>query len=193
MSKKQDSSAVYNILAFIFDGKKGADNVMKELKSSGALDGYKIQAECIVEQDEKGKVHMHEPHHGTAGTAIGTGSGALLGLIGGPAGLLAWTLAGGVIGGVAGQYLGRAVSKGEMKEIGEALTPDSSAMLVLLEDKDSEKVIKSMAGYSANVITLTVGDELSGQIAAYAAGAASDPAGDVVAGEAGAAASGSDS
>ena len=189
MSKSQDSSAIYNILAFIFDNKKGADDAMKELKSSGALDGYKIQAECIVEQDEKGKVHMHEPHHGTAGAAIGAGSGALLALIGGPAGLLAWTIAGGVIGGVAGKYLGRAVSKGDMKEIGEALTPDSSALLVLLEDKESEEVIKSMQGYSANVVTLTVGDELSGQIAAFAAGEASDPSGDTVAGAGGVAAS----
>mgnify|MGYP003702914827 CR=1 FL=1 len=191
MSKKQDSSAVYNILAFVFDGKKGADDAMKQLKSSGALDGYKIEAECIVEQDAKGKVHMHETGRGGVGTAVGAGAGALLGLIGGPAGLLAWTLAGGVIGGTAGHYLGRAISKGDVKEIGEALSPDSSALLVLLEDKESEDVIKSMDGYSANVVTLTVGDELSGQIASYVAGAASDPAGDVVAGEAGAAASAS--
>ena len=189
MGKKQDSSAVYNILAFVFDGQKGADDAMKQLKSSGALDGYKIEAECIVEQDAKGKVHMHETGRGGVGMAVGAGAGALLGLIGGPAGLLAWTLAGGVIGGTAGHYLGRAISKGDVKEIGEALSPDSSALLVLLEDKESEDVIKSMDGYSANVVTLTVGDELSGQIASYVAGAASDPAGDVVAGEAGAAAS----
>ncbi len=189
MSDKQDSSAVYNILAFVFDGQKGAHDAMKELKSSGALDGYKIEAECIVEHDANGKVHMHETGRGGVGTAVGAGSGALLGLIGGPAGLLAWTLAGGVIGGTAGHYLGRAISKGDAKEIGAALSPDSSALLVLLEDKESEKVIKSMAGYSANVVTLTVGDELSGQIASYVAGEASDPAGDVVAGAGGVSAS----
>ncbi|MCB0057413.1 MAG: DUF1269 domain-containing protein, partial [Caldilineaceae bacterium] len=94
-------------------------------------------------------------------------------------------------GGVAGKYLGRALSKGDMQDIGAALTPDSSALLVLLEDKESEGVIKSMAGYSANVVTLTVGDELSGQIASYVAGEASDPSGNVVAGAAGASASAS--
>ncbi|MCO5211490.1 MAG: DUF1269 domain-containing protein [Caldilinea sp.] len=191
MSKTQDSSAAYNILAFVFKGQKGASDAMKQLKSSGALDGYKIEAECIVEQDAKGKVHMHETGRGGVGTAIGAGTGALLGLIGGPAGLLAWTLAGGVVGGVAGKYLGRALSKGDMQDIGTALTPDSSALLVLLEDKESEAVIKSMAGYSANVVTLTVGDELSGQIASYVAGEASDASGNVVAGAAGASASAS--
>ena len=40
-----------------------------------------------------------------------------------------------------------------------------------------------MSGYNANVVTLTVGDELSGQIASYVAGAATDDQGNVVAGE----------
>ena len=73
MSKTQDSSAAYNILAFVFKGQKGASDAMKQLKSSGALDGYKIEAECIVEQDTKGKVHMHETGRGGVGTAIGLG------------------------------------------------------------------------------------------------------------------------
>ncbi len=183
MADSKDSSAVYNILAFTFDGQKGADQAVKQLKSSGDLDGYKILAECVVEQDAKGKVHFHETGRGGVGTAVGMVAGGLLGLIGGPVGLLAWTVAGGVIGGVAGKYLGRPISKGDAKEIGAALSPDSSAVLLLLEDTESEGVIKSMQGYSANVVSLTVGDELSGQIASYVAGAASDDQGNVVAGE----------
>ena len=56
-------------------------------------------------------------------------------------------------------------------------------MLLLLEDTYSEVVVNSMSGYNANVVTLTVGDDLSGQIASYTAGEATDAAGDVVAGE----------
>lgn len=188
MTKANDSSAVFNILAFRFDGQKGASDAAKAIKSSGALDGYKIAADCLVEQDAKGKVHIHETGRGGLGAAIGAGSGAVLGLIGGPAGLLAWTVAGTAIGGVAGKYLGRAIPKGDLKEIGEALTPNTSVLLMLLEDTESEGVINSMAGYSANVVTLTVGDELSGQIASYVAGAAQDPSGNVVAGAGGVAA-----
>ncbi len=172
MSKeKQESSAVYNILAFTFDGKDDAKEAVKQIKKSGALDGQMIVAEVVVEQDEKGKVHVHEPGHGTFGTVVGAVGGGLLGLIGGPAGLLAWAVGGAVVGGVAGKYLGRPFSKGDLKEIGEAMSPDSPAFLLLVEDIDSEIVIDSMAGYNANVVTLTVGDELSGQIAQYTAGA----------------------
>jgi uncharacterized membrane protein len=187
MSDK-DSSAVYNIVAFNFDGKDTAKETIEEAKDAGALDGYDIVVEAIVEQDEKGKVHMHEPGHGVWGTTLGAVGGGLLGLIGGPAGLLAWTVGGAVVGGAAGKYLGRPISKGDLKEIGEAMSPDSSAFLLLLEDKDTEEVVKSMSGYNANVVTLTVGDELSGQIASYVAGAASDDQGNVVAGEGGVAA-----
>ena len=184
----KDSSAVYNILAFKFDGQDTAKETVKEIKSSGVLDGYKIAAQMVVEQDAKGKVHVHEPGKGGLGAAAGAVGGGLLGLIGGPAGVLAWAVGGAVVGGAAGKYLGRPIAKGDLKEIGEALAPDSSAFLLLLEDKEAEDVIKSMAGYSADVVTLTVGDELSGQIASFVAGAVMDDQGNLVAGAGGVAA-----
>ena len=99
MSKKdQGQAAVYNIVVFNFAGKDTAKETIKEAKKAGALDGYDIVVEAIVEQDEKGKVHFHEPGHGIMGGAIGAGGGALLGLIGRPAGLLAWTVGGAVVG-----------------------------------------------------------------------------------------------
>jgi uncharacterized membrane protein len=97
-----------------------------------------------------------------------------------------------VVGGVAGKYLGRPFAKGDLKEIGEAMAPDSSAFLLLVEDIDSEAVIDSLEGYNANVVTLTVGDELSGQIASYVAGEAHDDQGNVVAGAGGVAAASDD-
>ena len=187
MSKeKKEKSAVYNIVAFNFAGKDTAKETVKEIKKSGALDGQLVVAEVVVEQNEKGKVHFHEPGHGTMGGVVGAVGGGLLGLIGGPAGLLAWTVGGAVVGGAAGKYLGRPFSKGDIKEIGAAMSPDTSAFLLLVEDINSEVVVDSLKGYNANVVTLTVGDELSGQIAAAVAGEATDDEGNVVAGAAGA-------
>jgi uncharacterized membrane protein len=186
--KDTGQAAVYNIVAFNFDGQDTARQTLKEAKKAGALDDYAVVVEAIVEQDEKGKVHFHEPGHGILGGTGGAVAGGLLGLIGGPAGLLAWTVGGAVVGGVAGKYLGRPIKKGDLKEIGEAMSPDSSAFLLLLEDMYTEDVVSSMSGYNANVVTLTVGDELSGQIASYVAGAAADDQGNVVAGAGGVAA-----
>jgi uncharacterized membrane protein len=188
MSDQSESSAVYNILAFVFEGQHTANQIVKEVKSSGALDGYYIVAQAVVEQTEKGKVKVHEPGRGGVGAAVGMVGGGLLALIGGPVGVLAMVAAGGVVGGVAGHYLGRPIKKGDLKELGEKLSPDSSAFLLLLEDVYSEDAVDSMAGYNANVVTLTVGSELSGQIATYTEASVSDAAGDVVAAAGGAAA-----
>lgn len=183
MSKKE-KSAVYNILAFNFAGEKTAEQTVKKIKKSGDLDGQSIVAEAIVSVNEKGKVHIHEPGHGAWGAVIGGAGVGLLSLIGGPVGLLAWTVGGAVVGGAAGKYLGKPFSKGDLKEVGEAMGPDTSAFLLLVEDKDSEKAVDSLQGYDANVVTLTVGDDMSGEIASYVAGEATDDQGNVIAGEA---------
>ncbi len=181
MSDKKEKSSVFNILAFTFGGEKTAEETVKAIKKSGALDGQAIVAEAIVSVNAKGKTHIHEPGHGTMGAVLGGAGVGLLSLIGGPVGLLAWTVGGAVMGGVAGKYLGRPFSKGELKEIGEAMDPDSSAFLLLIEDVASEAAIDSLKGYNANVITLTVGDDLSGQIASYVSAQATDDQGNAVA------------
>lgn len=179
MSDKE-KSAIYNILAFNFAGEKTAEETVKEIKKSGALEGQAIVAEAIVSVDDKGKPHIHEPGHGLLGGTAGAVGGGLLGLIGGPVGLLAWTIGGAAVGGVAGKYLGRPFPKNDLKEIGEAMQPDTSAFLLLAEDVESEVIIDKMQGYTANVVNLTVGDELSGEVAQMTAGeaAVTDDSGD---------------
>ena len=180
MSKEKESSNVFNVLAFNFAGEDTAKETVKDIKSSGLLDEYAIVAEVIVSQDEKGKVHIHEPGHGGLGAVVGGVAGGLLSLIGGPIGFLTWVVSGAVIGGVAGKYLGRPIKKGDLKEVGEAMVPDSSAFLLLVEDIYSEAIADSLSGVNANMVTLTVGDELSGELAQFVAGevSATDDGGD---------------
>ena len=175
-------SGVYNILAFAFAGQDTAVETLNDVESSAVLEGYEIVAQAVVEQDPNGKVHIHQPGKGGVGAAIGGVVGGVLGLIGGPAGVLAMAAAGAAVGGTAGHFV-RVIPKNDLEQLGAALTPDSSAMLLLLEDTYSEGVIESMGGYNANVVTLTVGDDLSGQIAQYTAADVTDAAGDEVAGE----------
>ena len=137
----QDNSAVYNIVGFVFDGKDAASQNLKEIKSDGTLDGYKIKVQAVVEQDENGKVHVHEPGHGAWGAVL-VGAG----------------------GGMAGKHWGKPIKKGDLEELGSAMTPNSSALMLVLEDKDTEGVINDLQGYNAQVVTLTLGDELSGEI-----------------------------
>jgi uncharacterized membrane protein len=159
---------VYNVIAFVFADRTSAKQVSSEvssLKGEAADAGYKIVANAVVDMDEKGKAHIHEGGRGGVGATTGAVIGGLLGLIGGPAGLLAWAVAGGVIGGFAGHYAGRVIPKEDLDELAAQMKPNTSAILVIVEDKDSEALLDSMKGYNAQVVTLTVGSEVSGEIA----------------------------
>jgi uncharacterized membrane protein len=166
---EQDRPVVYEILAFNFADQDAASQVARKIELAGALQGRDIVAQAVVEQDAKGKVHIHEPGKGGIGATLGAVGGGLLGLIGGPVGVLVWVVGGAALGGVAGKYLGQPISKGDLQEFGQTLQPGTSAFLLLLEAKDTEDVIQLMSGYSSDVIKLTVGEDLSGQIAAYVA------------------------
>lgn len=169
MSNKKESSNVYNVLAFHFDGQDTAELLVKEIGSSGILDDYVILAKVIVSQDENGKVHFQETGHGGLGAVIGGAAGGLLSLLGGPVGFLAWVVGGAVLGGMAGKYLGRPFKAGDLKEVAASLVPDSSAFMILVEDIYSEAIIDSLSDVNANVVTLTVGDELSGELSQFLA------------------------
>jgi len=168
MSKQPDST-VYNIIAFVFADRATALNVSKELKASAKPAGYKIIANAVVEVDDKGKPHVHEAGHGGWGTGVGVVVGGLLGLIGGPAGLLIWAVAGGAIGGILGKHMGRAIPADDLKKLAANMQPNTSAILAMVEDKEAEALIGDMQGYKAQVVTLTVGDEVSGEVAAAVA------------------------
>ena len=163
MSNK--GSSIYNILVFSFTDTHTADEVVNELKASQKLGGYKIVAEAVVIREADGSVHVHEPGEGGKGAAIGAVVGGAIGLLGGPVGVLWLAAAGGALGGVAGHFAGRSIPADDLKKIGEQLQPNTSAFLALVEDTDAEAVVNSITGVNANVVTITLGDELSGTIA----------------------------
>src|SRR5206468_2257186 len=158
-------SSIYNILVFSFTDTHTADEVVNELKASQNLGGYKIVAEAVVIREADGSVHVHEPGEGGKGAAIGAAVGGTIGLLGGPVGVLWVAAAGGALGGVAGHFAGRSIPADDLKKIGEQLQPNSSAFLALVEETDAEAVVNSMSGVNANIVTVTLGDELSGTIA----------------------------
>jgi uncharacterized membrane protein len=161
----KQGSSIYDILVFAFTDTKTADEVVNELKASQKLGGYKVVAEAVVIREADGSVHIHEPGKGGTGAAIGAVAGGAIALLGGPAGVLLLAVTGGVIGGVAGHFAGREIPADDLKQIGAQLPPNSSAFLALVEDTDAEAVVNNMKGYKANVVTVTLGDELSGTIA----------------------------
>lgn len=165
----QENSQVYHIVAYEFAGRNRADEVINLVKKGGRSSDYKVHAWAVMEVDDKGKAHIHQSGHGGVGTAIGTGAGALLGLVGGPAGLLVWTIGGALIGGLAGKYLGHQFDPNALKALTVDMGPNTSAILVVVEDKLAAQMAGAMDEYGAKVVTVTLGSQLSGEVATYAA------------------------
>ena len=165
----QESPQVYHIVAFQFEGRDRARQVVDLIKKGGRSQEYKVPAWAVVEVDDKGKTQVKQSGRGGVGAAAGAGVGVLLGLIGGPAGLLAWTLGSALVGGIAGKRMGQPFDADQLKAFAVDMAPNTSGILVVIEDKLAQDAAVAMGEYGAKVVTLTLGDQLSGEVASFEA------------------------
>lgn len=100
-----------------------------------------FDAAVIEKQDDKVRVHKREKptQHGTW---TGIGVGALVGILFPPS-IIGSAVVGGAAGGVVG-HLWRGMSRGDLKDLGEALDDGSAALIVMGESKIDEQVEKAV-------------------------------------------------
>jgi uncharacterized membrane protein len=114
---------------------------------------YLIEMEdvVVVTKDEKDKVKLHQAVNLTASGAVG-GSfwGMLIGF------LFLNPLAGAAIGAGAGALGGKlsdiGINDKFMKELGETLTPGTSALFVLVRKSTPDKVLDRLKGFKGKVL-----------------------------------------
>lgn len=114
---------------------------------------YLIEMEdvVVVTRDESGKVKLHQATNLTAAGAVGgTFWGLLIGLI------FLNPLLGAAIGAGAGAISGAlsdiGISDKFMKELGETLTPNTSALFILLRKVTADKVLEKLSQFKGKVI-----------------------------------------
>ena len=78
-------------------------------------------------------------------------------------------MGGALIGGLAGKYMGHHFDTNELKALTVNMGPNTSAIIVVVEDKQIEEMEKALDEYGAKVVTVTMGSQLSGEMATYAA------------------------
>ena len=114
---------------------------------------YLIEMEdvVVVTKNEKGKVKLHQAVNLTAAGAVGgTFWGMLIGLI------FLNPLVGAAIGAGAGALSGKlrdiGISDNFMKELGETLTNDTSALFVLVRKATPDKVLEQLKHFKGKVL-----------------------------------------
>ena len=165
----EQTASVYHLVAVEFAGQDRARQVIDLVRKQHRGQDYQVAAWAVLEVDQRGKSHVTQSGHGGMGAGVGAGAGVVLGLIGGPAGLLAWALGGALIGGLAGKFMGRGFDPDQLKAIGAGMQPNSSALVVIIEDSAAERFAAELGEPDAQVITMTVGSQLSGELAQVAA------------------------
>lgn len=155
-SAPAQSVSSHTLLYATYDGEKTADEVFKTMKSSQKATGEHIESYAIVSKDANGKTRVHDQRKKDA--AIGAVLGAAIGAVGGPAGAAAGAAAGGGAGYLTGDTVG--IPRETVDSMKAALTPGTSAFIVVLDDRwvqDVEKGLRQANARQVIVGKITVG------------------------------------
>ncbi len=169
------------VVVAAFNAPDEANEYMEALKQGKKEGLIGIIDAAVVVKDADGKIKITDAKQRRAkGFVTGSVVGGLIGLIVAPP-VAAVAAGGGLIGTLVGQLRGAPLRQ-EMKEIGEALTPNSSAIVAVIEHSWVSKLEEAMAAAGARVIRDSIKADIAAQLNAgrnvmYTAGAGAEIAG----------------
>jgi uncharacterized membrane protein len=132
----------------VYDGQDTATQVFKTMKSAQSATGERIESYAVVSKDLKGKVQVRDQRGRDAG--VGAILGGVIGLVGGPVGVAAGATAGGAAGYLTGNAVG--IPRDQVENMKQSLTPDSSALVVVLEDRWVQDVERDLTQAHARAV-----------------------------------------
>jgi len=160
------SDVPIQVIVAAFNDEKSADAALQDLKQATKEGLIGIQNAAILRRDEQGKLHIKETADmkGGKGAVVGGVIGAVAGLIAGPFVLV--TAAGAIIGGLAAKLRDSGFPDARLREIGQGLTPGSSAIIAVIEHRWVAEVQRMMAEAGAQVMTEALKEDLAAQLEA---------------------------
>jgi uncharacterized membrane protein len=115
-----------------FPTEEGASNALEQLRGVDK-DLIGIKQAAVIVRNTEGKLEIKEPHHVGRGAVLGGLAGAVVGLVTGPVG---WVAVGGAaVGALAARLRDSGFPDARLKELGEALTPGTSALVAIIEHR----------------------------------------------------------
>ena len=149
-----------------FDKPHEADRVLTELGRLRREHLIDLEDAVVAVRDPDGKVHIKQSISMVGrGASYGTISGALWGTLIGLLFLnpLAGMAIGGAVGAGTGALSGSLIDFGInddfIRDIGETLTPDSSALFLLVRKVQPEKILAEFAGYQGRILRSSLSPE----------------------------------
>ena len=143
---------LYELYVATFSNEKGAEDALKRLEGAAKEKTFSIEEAAVLHVDEEGKLKIKETGDsgGGKGAVIGGAIGGAIGLIGGPLAIATGAL-GAAIGGMAAKLTDSGFPDYQLKQIGNALQPGMSAIVLvaqLLATVDLEKELATAGAVS---------------------------------------------
>jgi uncharacterized membrane protein len=133
----------YSFIVVKYPKKETADQALKAVLNLAKEKVVKLRDAVTITKTDKGKIKLHQTKDDptSKGLLKGGGIGVIFALLFGPAG---WIVAGAALGGAFATF-DRGIKNKLLKELGENMTPEESAMAVLVESADWETALGRMA------------------------------------------------
>ena len=143
--------------AIAYPNKETAEQVRGELIEAAKEHLLSLEDCVVVTRDGEGKVKLHQAMNTTAaGAAGGAMWGGLIGL------LFLAPVVGMAVGAASGALGGKVADVGVnddfLKRLGEKLTPDSAALIVLGQSEAGDKVIERVRPYGGELIQTSLAE-----------------------------------
>jgi uncharacterized membrane protein len=155
------------LIVAAFNDETAADKALDALREFKKERAINILDAAIIKRDPDGKVHIKETADmgGGKGAVIGGVLGGVIGLIAGPAGVIAGAGIGAAVGGLTAKFVDAGIPDSRLRELGDALKPNTSAIVAVLELVWIEQVQAELQRQGADVMTQALKDDISAQLA----------------------------
>lgn len=160
-----------DLLVLDFDGIHTADEVLNKLRSLQKEHLIDLEDACVVERDDRGRVHVKQAVNlTTMGAARGGMSGALWGMLVGLlflnplAGMAIGALAGAGSGALAGALSDYGINDDFVKQLGQTIPQGSSALFVLVRNVTVDKVLPEIEPYKPRVLKTSLSNEAEAKL-----------------------------
>jgi len=170
MTETNDIQIIKEIVIAVFNGADTAEKVLADIKSLGTSLNTSLQEEAtIVTMDDGGKLSATPPTKKAKGAVTGAVVGALVGT------LFGLPIVGAALGGVVGAFGSKQKARRELQsststevreQLVDMLVPDSSMIIVSVEDIYVNDVVDAFRSRGAKEVVHTPEAELAEALAA---------------------------
>jgi uncharacterized membrane protein len=154
------------VIVAAFQDLNGASAALEQLKQAKKQGLIKIEDAAVLTKDADGKLRIKETADmgGGKGAVIGGVLGGVIGLLAGPVGWAA--LGGAVVGGLAAKLRDGGFSDARLKQIGDSLKPNTSAIIAVIEHVWVAEVERQMQQAGADTVTAALSADIAKQLEA---------------------------